>query len=307
MKIYCRAICFNLIALFFAVHLVTLGAVPEKVYPTATLQEEFDLQVENLLRATVAIGDGFGGPYDRELGDRTRRDDRNWERALARIIREPAKYGFPLGEQAICVAELRGTLRNEMIVSASEIYFDEIVTDAIKKHAEFQSLGESVPNHVSGKVNGMISRLLRFHDPRMLHVILRHLNSNEAVTLGTLDAFAIKQIPDELRSCGDASHRDEAINLANRLRDAGRGGEADGIERWALRSGDSERGSGRQANRGSFGAPSHSSDQSDNNFKGKESVKIFWWSILSVIGFIVIAIGMFAWRCLCARPDSNER
>ena len=258
MKIHYRAFCSVLLTLFLTLPLVA-DSIPKKVYPTATEPEVFDSQVEDLLRATVAIGDGFGGPYDRELEDRTRRDDRNWERALARIIRDPGKYGFPLGEQAICVAKLRGTQRNDMIASAAGVYFDEIVRDAMKKHAEFQDRGEKVPYNVPGKVKGMISSILSFDDPRTLHVILLHLTSDEAMTLGTLDAFAIKRIPDALRSCGGASHRDEAMNLAKRLRDAGHGSEADGIEKWAQHAGSPERGKRWPANEVRSGGVTQSS------------------------------------------------
>lgn len=296
MKIHYHAICSALVALFLTVPLVA-DTVPKKVYPTATEPEEFDSQVEELLRATVAIGDGFGGPYDRELEDRTRRDERNWEQALARVIRDPGKYGFPLGEQAICVAELRGTRRNDMIVSAVEIYFDEVVKDAMKKDAEFQARGEKVPYNVPGKVIGMMSTLLRFDDPRILHVVLRHLTSDESLTLGTLDAFAIKRIPDALRSCGDTSHRDESLSLAKRLRDAGRGSEADGIEKWAQHAGSPERVKRWPANTDRSGGVTQPSDQGNLHIeKGKKPYQVPWSVILSAIGLVIAAIGTLAWR-----------
>lgn len=297
MKIHYRAICSALFALFLAIPLFA-DSVPKKVYPTAAAPEEFDLQVEDLLRATVAIGDGFGGPYDRELEDRTRRDDRNWERALARVIRDPGKYGFPLGEQAICVAELRRTQRNDMIVSAAEIYFDEIVKDAMKKHAEFQARGEKVPHHVSGTVIGMMSCLLRFDDPRILHVVLRHLASDEAMILGTLrERVLIKQIPEELRSYGDGSHRDVVMNLAKRLHDAGRGSEADGIEKWALHAGSPERVKRWPANTDRSGGVTQPSDQGNLHIeKGKKPYQVPWSVILSAIGLVIAAIGTLAWR-----------
>lgn len=201
-----------LLAFFVTIQTPTVFAdsLLPKVYPSATEQMEFELQVESLLRATEARGHGFGGPDDRELENRVRKDARDWESALAKILNDYAKYGFHLGEEAISVVKIRGTFHNDEIVTSCGMFFEEVVKDEISKIAEFESRGEKVPYWV-GRVDSILSQLLDFHDPRILRMVLRHLGSNKALKMDRCNKVMLEEIPKELRACGDATrNRDEA-------------------------------------------------------------------------------------------------
>lgn len=269
---------------------------PSKVYPTATEQSEFESQVENLLKATTTRGEGFGGPYDRESENRVRQDPRDWESALARLLNDPGKYGFKLGEAAISVVRLRGTFHNDKIVSSCEVYFGEVVKDEINKVHEFEYRGEKVPYWV-GDVGSILSQLLEFHDSRILRMILHHLSSNEALKLGRLNKVLLDKIPVELRACGDISHRAEAVALAQRLREAGQKDVANDIEMWAQRVGVNKfpiKGGKVEQSQASDGHPV-SSDA--NGIPQTIPWKAVWFSV----ALVLIASGLIAWRRLSKR------
>ncbi|MBC8127868.1 MAG: hypothetical protein H8M99_12075 [Gloeobacteraceae cyanobacterium ES-bin-144] len=282
------------LALFSVMSAAPLASdqMPVKVYPTATDPSIFDSQVESLLRATLAIGDGFGGVYDRELENRARQDPRDWESTLAKIIGNPEEYGFELGEAAISVVKLRGSFKNDKIVASCEVHLEAVVKDAMSKRNQFESRGEKVPHWVPLTAYSFLMVLLDFHDPRILHMLLQHLSSDEVTKLGMLNKFVAKKISVALRACGDGSHRNEVIALAKRFREAGQEENAVSLEKWAQHAGEK-----KLPVRGESEQPLQSIVNNSMSIEANETSHAKFGLLMGfACALVVIAGGFMVWR-----------
>ncbi|MBX3741885.1 MAG: hypothetical protein KF712_12885 [Akkermansiaceae bacterium] len=258
-------------------------------YPTSDDPQEFSRQAEEFFLQSLKLGRPFINTEGPQQPTPIKDDKRDWESVLARIIGDPAKYGFETSLIASNVTPFRGTSKDPRIVAARSLYWEARIREADERYEHYAAQGKPKYPLITSGLGSTIPWILRYGAPEHLFSVLDYFNSSADERNGLIFERATpREVADALRSYGDESHVEAAGKFAQKLRDVGRGDIADDIDRSIKRI--RKDATGKQAtSSGGTNGSSKASSASDGEVKGSANEKPLWpW--LAAGGALIAAL-----------------
>ena len=256
---------------------------PPPVYPVAPSGPEFQKEAEAFVTARAVY------MPDSEIKERLRKDSRDWEPALEKLIRESSVHGITVSAFAFAYSAYRGTAGDPKIVAATGEFFDRHVEEALVRYDKYSQEGKPTHPSVAGTFPSVSYEILKVGSAAHLTRVLDYLNSPADEKIRLIDRNTPQAVAAALRSYGDGTHVKAAENFAKRLRENGKADIAEDIDRSIQRI---EKG-GKQGDSSGIAASNIANEKNTGSPESQMEYTSPPWIIGSIIAGITLIFVIF--------------